>query len=225
MKDILKFRSFDIAEHKSDDSGNMFISGYGAIFGNEDSYGDIIQPGAFAKTIAERVRADGTSRIAFCYQHDIWNPIGKIEEIKEDEKGLWISVMLSASEKDIQTKVREGILREMSIGYRTMGSREEIVDGRHINYLTEIKLIEVSLVTVAANPLALVEGMKGEEVQRTIENEFNRISAIVRNEKISFEIDRLKAIVITSLASKEQPQEQPEQTMTKDDYLKLLLNN
>ena len=99
-------------------------------------------------------------RIAFCYQHDIWNPVGKIQSIDEDEYGLKLTVMLSAAEDDIQIKVKEGILKEMSIGYRTMNSKSEIRDGVEVNLLTEIKLIEVSLVTVAANPLAVIESMK-----------------------------------------------------------------
>ena len=107
----LKFKNFDITETKADESGNLTISGYGAVFGNVDSYGDIIERGAFAKTLIER-----KDRIAFCYQHDIWNPIGKIESISEDEKGLKLTVKLSAAEEDIQTKVKEGILKEMSIG-------------------------------------------------------------------------------------------------------------
>jgi HK97 family phage prohead protease len=154
--DTLQFKDFQIQEVKQEGKG-LTISGYGAMFGNIDSYGDIIEKGAFAETIAER-----KERIAFCSQHDITNPIGKILDIKEDEKGLWIEVKISDAEEGIKTKVREGILKEMSIGYRTVDSKEETRDGKQVNILTKIKLYEISLVTVAANPLAIIEGMKAE---------------------------------------------------------------
>ena len=110
MKDTLQFKNFEIHETKKEDDGRLTITGYGAYFNNIDSYGDIIERGAFTKTLAER-----KGRIAFCYQHDIWNPIGKIEEIYEDEKGLKITVKISAAEEDIQTKVKEGILKDRSV--------------------------------------------------------------------------------------------------------------
>jgi hypothetical protein len=192
MSEQLKFKNFQIAETKASDDGGMIIKGYGAFFDNIDSYGDVIKRGAFAETIEQR-----KGRIAFCYQHDIWNPIGKIKEISEDDKGLYIEVKLSAAEKDIQTKVKEGILQEMSIGYRTMSSEKEVLGEIEVNALTKIMLFEISLVTIAANPLARVEGMKSEQQKDYIKSEFDRLLAIVRNENIKYEIDKLKSIVLS----------------------------
>jgi len=151
----LEFKSFEILETKADDSGNLTINGYGAIFNNIDSGGDVIQKGSFIDTLNER-----KERIAFCYQHDIWNPIGKIKEIREDEKGLYLSVMISAAEDDIQTKIKEGILKEMSIGYRVVDCKDEIRNGETCRVLTKLSLYEVSLVLIAMKPLHMIEGMK-----------------------------------------------------------------
>lgn len=217
----LKFKNFEIAETKSDDNGNLTITGYGAVFGNVDSYGDIIERGAFSKTLSERA-----GRIAFCYQHDIWNPIGKIESITEDEVGLKLTVKLSAAENDIQTKIKEGILKEMSIGYRTINSKTEVRDGVSVNILTEIKLIEVSLVTVAANPLAIIESMKSEEKVSYIEKEFDRVLAIVRNDNINFEIEKLKSLVLSvALAQKPQEENQPQNIgLSKNELMTILFD-
>lgn len=215
MKD-LEFKSFQISEHKADESGNLVIVGYGAIFGNLDSYGDIIQPGAFAETLSER-----KERIAFCYQHDTWNPVGKILEISEDSKGLLLKVMISAAEMDIQTKVREGILKEMSIGYRVMEAKEEDREGENVRLLTKLKLYEVSLVTIAANPLAIITGMKSEEGKEYLEGEFNRLLAIIKNENINYEIRKLKAVV-TSVLALEKPEPQKEEGLKADEILRLL---
>ena len=200
--DNLKFKNFEITEHKSDDSGQLIISGYGAVFGNIDSYNEVIERGAFSKTLIER-----KERVAFCYQHDIWNPIGKIIELREDEKGLWVKAVMSAAEEDIQTKIKEGILKEMSIGYRVLKSRNgEIGMQNEVTYLEEIKLIEISLVTVAANPLAMIESMKSEEQVDYIKKEFDRVLAIVQNEKINFEIQKLKSLVLSVSPQIEQPE-------------------
>jgi len=202
----LEFKSFEITEHKADDSGNLIISGYGAFFGNLDSYKDIIAAGAFSDTLAEK-----KDRIAFCYQHDIWNPIGKIQDIKEDVQGLWLQVKLSAAEDDIQTKVKEGILKEMSIGYRVVDSSEEMRNGDQVRILKKINLYEVSLVTIAANPLAVIQSMKSKEKIAYLENEFDRVLAIVRNENINFEIQKLKSLVFSELPTQEgAPEEEPQ---------------
>lgn len=212
----VEFKNFDIIEHKQDANNNLVITGYGAYFNNIDSTDDIIKPGSFTETLSDRA-----GRIAFCYQHDIWNPIGKIQQIKEDDKGLWIEVMLSAADDDIQTKVKEGILKEMSIGYRTVDSHTETVNGDEIRVITKVKLYEVSLVTIAANPMAVVESMKSDEQRKDfIESEFDRLIAVVRNENIKFEISKLKPIVLSALA-KSDP-EPPKEQLKAADYLSLL---
>lgn len=220
MKDTLQFKNFEILETKKEDDGRLTITGYGAYFNNIDSYGDIILPGAFAKTLIDR-----KGRIAFCYQHDIWNPIGKIEEIYEDDKGLKVVVKLSAANEDIQTKVKEGILKEMSIGYRTINSRSEIQNGIEVNLLTEIKLIEISLVTVAANPLAVIETMKSEtEKTDYIKSQFDRVLTIVKNEQINFEIQMLKSLVLGLPPVGKQPNE-AESQLSKDEILTALIGS
>lgn len=212
--DVLEFKSFDITEHKADESGNLIITGYGAIFGNVDSYKDIISAGAFAETLAEK-----RDRIAFCYQHDIWNPIGKIMDIKEDATGLWLKVMLSAAEDDIQTKVKEGILKEMSIGYRVVDSSEEVRNGDPVRILKKINLYEISLVTIAANPLAVITGMKSEERQNLLEKEFDRVLAIVRNENINFEILKLKSLVLSIAPDTQNPPKGDESQVKADSSI------
>lgn len=215
----LRFKNFEISETKQEDDGRLRISGWAAYFGNIDSYGDIIEPGAFSKTLIER-----KDRIAFCYQHDIWNPIGKIELIEERDKGLWIDVLISGAEDDIKTKVKEGILKEMSIGYRTVNSKSEIRDSQEVNILTEIKLIEVSLVTVAANPLAVIESMKGDDKINYIENEFDRVLSIVKNDNINFEIQKLKSLVFSLPPVNQQPEKDQSQ-LSKDEILTALIGS
>lgn len=222
MKNNLQFKNFQISQFKEEDDTGLVIEGWGAKYNNRDSYGDIMKPGSCSKTIQER-----GDRIAFCYQHDIWNPIGKIQTIEDKEDGLWLSVKLSAAEKDIQTKVKEGILKEMSIGYRTINSTAGTVDGQEVNYLNEVMLYEVSLVTVAANPLAVITGMKAEEKADHVSEEFDRIIAIERQPQKKFDLMKLKSIILAAL-EKEEPKEitppevEPQQAIKKEQFINLL---
>lgn len=206
MRHDLKFKGFKIDSFKSEGEDQLIISGWAAKFGNIDSYGDIIQPGAFTKTINER-----KERIAFCYQHEIDEPIGKILLLEERPEGLWIEVAISASEGDIQTKIKEGILKEMSIGYSTVNSNMGMVDNKEVTYLTELKLYEVSLVTIAANPLATIEGMKAEEKQGYFESAFERLIVTERNQAKKFELMKLKSEILALIA------DQPESKATDEE--------
>jgi HK97 family phage prohead protease len=213
MKKDLKFLNIPF-EIKADSDDELIIEGHGAVKGNIDSYKDVITDGAFKKTIKEQ-----GERIAFCYQHDIYNPIGKILDIKEDAKGLWLRVKISDAENDIKTKIKEGILKEMSIGYSVMDAKRGEQDGEDVNFLTEIKLYEVSLVTIAANPLAMIENMKseGQSTAEVIGAEFDRLANIERSKEKKFEIMKLKALVMSLPLETKGTPEPPKEDSTNED--------
>lgn len=184
----LEFRTLEIKSMNETDNGEMFIEGYGAYFGNVDGCDDIIEKGAFTKTLSEN-----KGRIAFCWQHEIDEPIGKIESIEEDGLGLKLRVRISDSENDIKTKIREGILKEMSVGFQTMiATYDENTDVRTIK---EVKLWEVSLVTIAANELAVITNIKSiEEKKELIENAIDRIIENSKDKNNKFELLKLKSL-------------------------------
>jgi HK97 family phage prohead protease len=214
MNKELKFLNIPF-EIKESSEKELIIEGHGAVKNNIDSYKDVIVDGAFTKTIKEQ-----GDRIAFCLQHDIRNPIGKIQEIKEDEKGLFLRVKISDAEGGIKTKVKEGILKEMSIGYSVIEAEKGEQDGKEVLFLKQIKLYEVSLVTLAANPLAIIEGMKadGQSNKDVIESEFDNLLAIERNNEKKYEIMKLKALVMSlPLESKGVETPPKEEDTTKDE--------
>lgn len=218
MKDNLKFKSFKIDNIIEEDT-DLVIEGWGAKYGNVDSYGDIMQPGSCTRTIKER-----GDRIAFCYQHDIYNPIGKIQLIEDKTEGLWLSVKVSNAEDDIKTKIREGILCEMSIGYRTINAVPSVVDGKEVNILNEVMLYEVSLVTIAANPEAIITGLKSEQQKEALTSELERIIAIERNPEKQFNLMKLKTMIQTAFDNKapestEPPKTEPQKSITLPENL------
>lgn len=215
-KKSMEFKSVSIDAYSEDEENNeLILTGYGAVFGNVDSYNDIIAKGAFLKTINEN-----KDRIAFCYQHDIYNPIGKITMMQEDEKGLLIEVRISDAEDDIKTKIREGILKEMSIGFQTVKSEWD--EEKQIRTIKEVKLWEVSLVTLAANPLAMVTAMKSEEKRDYISEQIDKIYAIVNQRELKFELLKLKSLI--EALPTEMPQEQKEPIFDINEF-KNVLNN
>lgn len=132
------------------------FSGYAAVFGNVDSGGDVIEKGAFLKTIAEDF-----DRIKILSQHQDYElPIGKPLELREDSKGLFIRAKISDTQKgrDIQTLLKDGVLNELSIGYDAVDF--EYDGDTHIRHLKELRLWEVSVVTWAMNELAQIDEVK-----------------------------------------------------------------
>ena len=159
-----EFKSFSFELESADESTGEF-SGYAAVFGNRDSGNDIIEKGAFAKTIVEDF-----NRIKILALHnDCWLPVGRPIELREDDRGLFIKGKISDTSmgRDIRTLLKDGVLSELSIGYDAIDfDYDSKTDTRH---LRRIKLWEVSIVTWAMNEQAridevksLVEGIKSE---------------------------------------------------------------
>lgn len=131
------------------------VEAYASVFGNKDSYNDIMQKGAFKKTITENQR-----RIKTLWNHNWDIPIGKPQAIEEDSKGLLTVTRFAKTNKadEILELVRDGIIDELSIGYIPV--KEEWDKEKNTNLVKEVKLMEYSFVTFAANEEAQVTGIK-----------------------------------------------------------------
>jgi uncharacterized protein len=172
-------------EIKADLEDNMF-EGYGSFFGNVDSHGDIVEKGAFKKTIKEN-----KDRIKILWQHDTWKPIGKPVHMEEDSKGLYIKAKIAQTEvgKDAMTLMRDGIVNELSIGYNVV--KDEWDRDKDIRRLKEVKLYEISAVTFASNPKATVTGVKFEDLIQ----EFKNGKFVTDIDKIQEAIKALEALL------------------------------
>ena len=137
------------------------IEGYGSVFGVIDSYGEIVEPGAFTGSLVAAKRAGRT--VKMLWQHNNEMPIGVWDDLAEDNKGLYVKgrLLIGVSEKATEAYglVKAGALDGLSIGYR------EIEVGPHpdktgILSLKKLDLKEVSIVTFAANEKARVQSIK-----------------------------------------------------------------
>jgi len=136
------------------------FEGYGSIFGNKDSYDDIILPGAFQKSLSawsEKGRFP-----AMLWQHRMDEPIGVYTEMREDEMGLYVKGRLLVDDDPLAKRahghMKAGSLSGMSIGY--MLGDWEYSREKEAWMIKEVDLWEVSLVTFPANEEARISNVK-----------------------------------------------------------------
>ncbi len=176
-------RNVRLLEAKLDDQPGAF-SGYGAIFGEEDALGDVIQEGAFTNTLREWKKELGKWP-PMLLQHgggsffgagaEDMLPVGQWTEMQENKRGLKVEGQLFAlsTEKGqyIYEGLKSGVLDGLSIGYKTRQFIQGTKPGEPDRTLTEIDLWEVSIVTFPANRLARVIGVKTLSVEQLRELE------------------------------------------------------
>ena len=150
----VKFEVKDIDEEEG------IFTGYAATFSKRpDSYGDIIDRGAFTKTLKERGK-----KVKILFNHSVMDPIGRPFEIMEDERGLFVKGKLSLGvqrAREVLSLMKDGVITEMSIGYNVI--KETWIDG--IRHLPELKLWDASPVVFAANEEAVLLGVKEMELK------------------------------------------------------------
>lgn len=128
-----------------------------ASFGNVDSDGDLLVKGCFSKSINDRGPESSTNRkIAFLWQHDMRDPIGKIMKIEEREDGAYATVQLSdfdavPNAKRAYYQLQEGTLNQFSFGFNYIWDKMEYDEEKDAFIIMEVKLYEISVVTMGAN--------------------------------------------------------------------------
>jgi HK97 family phage prohead protease len=167
------------------EAATMEFSGYGAAFGNVDSYGDVIEKGAFSAYLAD-VQAGKQEWPAMLTQHGGWavsandlTPVGVYSDLKEDDYGLKTAGTLAATPRGqelhtlMSMKPRPAI-NGLSIGYFI---REFAYGGKNDPYyrlLKRLDLVEISIVTFPANGKARISDVKSiremndHELERTL---------------------------------------------------------
>lgn len=148
--------NFNIKSVKEDDSDFYIVKGYASVYGNVDSYRDIVMPGAFAKDLLE----NGNER-PILWQHQSSKPIG-IGIFEEKQEGLFVEIKMPKDSKfvkeEVMPMIKCGAVKGMSIGYWV---KDESWDQEErVNRLKELKLRENSIVTFPANELAQITAAK-----------------------------------------------------------------
>ncbi len=141
-------------------AGSGTFEGYASVFHVTDSANDRVVPGAFRKSL---VAAQAENRLPpLLWQHDAQKPIGIWHDMFEDSHGLFVRGELFVDDisqaREAYKLMKEGVVTGLSIGYRTIQSERDAKSGARL--LTEVELLEVSMVTFPANALARVRHVK-----------------------------------------------------------------
>ena len=211
---------------KESDDEAMTIKAYGSVFGNEDSDSDVIHKGAYKRSIKEW-GPEGKDRIKLVAQHDMSRPIAKITSMKEDDYGLLIEAKFGnwSDSKDYYEMMKAGVINELSVGFVAVQKDENDLGGYDIK---DIKLYEISAVTVAANDKAVVTDVKAADPMKLVKQ--------VEDEELRFKLERevLKMMTETQKTTTEaevtvdgkeiSPEQDVEQKSLEEDLLNLLTN-
>lgn len=141
-------------------NGNQGVfSGYASVFERLDEHGDRVLPGAFKKSLKNFQEHGKTPKML--WQHDPTIPIGQWMVLKEDAKGLYVQgkLLLNLQKaREAYDLLKEKIIDGLSIGYRVVEAIMDKDSGERL--LTQVELVEVSLVTFAANKGATILSVK-----------------------------------------------------------------
>lgn len=169
------------------------VEGLASAFGNVDSYGDVVAPGAFARTLMAH-KANGTAP-AMLLHHDMKRPCGRWMELEETPQGLVARGRLAtdtADGREAYSLLKAGALTGLSIGFSGTKSR---IGAKGTREIIDLDLMEISFVSVPANPLTRVSSVKAAPGPREIEHALRSIGLSNRQSKAA------TAAAIKALAS------------------------
>lgn len=144
---------------------------YASVFGNVDSYGDVVVQGAFADSLKEW-DTSGLS-LPVLWGHNMQDPdynIGHVVEASEDEHGLKVRAELdleSPKAAQVYRLLKAGRVSQMSFAFDVLDAAMAERDGDDVYELRELKLYEVSVVPIGANQETEVLAVKGMAEQMT----------------------------------------------------------
>jgi HK97 family phage prohead protease len=216
---IYQYKSIG-ASFKDIDQSTMTVSGYLSAFDKVDSYGEVAVKGSFSKSLNEN-----KERIRYLLNHDVNKSLGPFIELREDDYGLYYvaEVLPTSFGKDFMIMAERGIIREHSIGYKEMQSKEE----KGVKYITEHKLFEGSSLTGwGVNQFTPMTSVSKSESE--IQDRIKQLEAFIKNTTatdetiylLMLEIKQLSQLVIDMKATKPETSTLPE---TKIDLVKIAL--
>ena len=137
------------------------FAGYASVFDVPDASGDVVVRGAFAKA---------RGGIPLLWQHMVATPIGLVERVVEDARGLRVVAAIAANSgagADAVALLRAKAVTGLSFGYRVRQSRPD--RARNVRELIDLDLLEVSIVTFPMQPLARVLAVDPVSPQETVQ--------------------------------------------------------
>ena len=159
-------------------SKSLKIAGYANTIA-KDRAGDVVTAQAWAKGV-ENYRRNPV----LLYQHKHDNPIGRVDKITVDKKGIFVEAAVSeAAEKNhgVQTLIKDGALKSFSVGFRVKDGKYNSNDDTMM--ITDVELLEISVVSVPCNQDSLFSIRKSFDSEKDY-NEFTKAFETANEEEI-----------------------------------------
>lgn len=152
--------------------------GVASVYGVEDLGGDVIDKGAFAKTISDN------PIVKVLFHHDPREVIGE-GKVSEWQGKILIDGKLDMDDPTAQlahSKMKKRLMHGLSIGFQTIKSTWEEIEKegarKMIRHIQELKLWEVSLVTFPMLPAAQVTRVKSADLEDRLKRIEDQVSAL-----------------------------------------------
>jgi HK97 family phage prohead protease len=191
-------RPFEFKSIKADGT----FEGHASVYGEIDSYRDVVIKGAFDNTLERRFRAKNRKGVPMLDQHDSRLPLGifPVADIKEDDTGLFVRGEFNMKVQravEAHALAEQGALTGLSIGYNTVD--DEWDDAGKVRILKEVDLWEISLVTFPAGDGARVTSVKSIAGLDNLSDceVLLRDAGFSRAETVAF-VSRIKALAMRS---------------------------
>jgi len=155
-----EIKTFEFKLEDADENKGV-IRGFASTFGNVDQGFDVVEKGAFKKTLQE-----SKGLIPILADHDPSKQIGWNVRAEENDKGLFVEGRISLETEIARGKyalakqaLELGAKMGLSIGYATIKATSD-KERPTVRILKELKLYEYSLVTFPMNTAAMVTAAK-----------------------------------------------------------------
>ena len=137
------------------------FAGYASVFDIVDDQDDIVLPGAFKQSLAEWEGMNKWPKML--WQHNLREPIGRWLFLEEDKKGLYVEgqLLLDVQKaKEAYSLMKAKAVDGLSIGYQVLKAKHD--HKKCVRYISQLELLEISVVTFAANSDAQITKVKNE---------------------------------------------------------------
>ena len=203
------------------------IKGYASVFGNKNTWGDIIEHGAFAEFIASMQDAQVTIPLVFEHKtDDVAAYIGTVDTVREDERGLYITASLADNEnaEKVRALVDNDTLNDFSVGIIAT-DYEPLEEGG--DTIKTAMLREVSIVLTGADREAKIEKLSAEptnpeqgEVEKAfsaVDEQAEQVKETPEAETVSEETTETETAETVEGEETAEPETEQEEEATTDD--------
>ena len=191
------------------------ISGYASTI-DKDRVSDVVLPSAFVETLSVYKQNP-----VILLQHKMDKPIGKATDLMVDEKGLRIEAEISEDLDGAKSAIKNGVLKWFSIGYKVKEWEEKSNEEGQYWEIKELELLEISVVSVPANPFTLIKSLDScfeqetkdiEESEEVVEEEVEEKQEEVVEEEVKEEEPTTEPWDEVSEEAEEEKSEEEEET-------------